>query len=473
MDISRNEVRTRFAPSPTGYLHIGGARTALFNWLFAKHHGGKFILRIEDTDRERSKQEYLNDILDSLLWLGLKWDEGPYFQSERMELYRKWAFKLLEEGKAYRCYCTPEELEQMRKKALEEGRKPKYDGRCRDRKDRPEKPFAIRFKVPLDGVTVIEDLLRGKVSFKNEELDDLIILRSDGTPTYNFCVVIDDALIGITHVIRGDDHLNNTPKQVLLYRALGFDPPKFAHVPLILGTDRTRLSKRHGATAVSAYREMGFLPEAMVNYLARLGWSYGDQEVFSIEELIEKFSLENVSRSPAVFDPDKLLWLNSHYIKTLSSEEVARRLLYHLAKRGLEVELDRKLVEAVKTLQPRSRTLEEMAEQALIYYLPPSSYEEEATKKYFTEKGKAFLEAFKDSLKEIPFSPEEIEKAFRTLSDSMGLNTRDAAQAIRLSLTGKTVSPGLFEIMMIIGKEECIRRIERAIQWMSNAAEGD
>lgn len=473
MDMSKNEVRTRFAPSPTGYLHIGGARTALFNWLFAKHHGGKFILRIEDTDRERSKQEYLNDILQSLLWLGLRWDEGPYFQSERMELYREWAFKLLEEGKAYRCYCTPEELEQMRKKALEEGRKPKYDWRCRDRKDHPEEPFAIRFKVPFDGVTVVEDLLRGKVSFKNEELDDLIILRSDGTPTYNFCVVIDDALMGITHVIRGDDHLNNTPKQVLLYMALGFDPPKFAHVPLILGTDRTRLSKRHGATAVSAYREMGFLPEAMVNYLARLGWSHGDQEIFSVEELIEKFSLENVSRSPAVFDPDKLLWLNSHYIKALPAEEVARRLIYHLEKRGLEVEFDAKLVEAVRTLQPRSRTLEEMAEQTLIYYMPPSSYDEEATKKYFTDKGRTFLQAFKESLKEIPFSPEDLEKTFRSLSDSIGLKTRDAAQAVRLSLTGKTVSPGLFEVMLIIGKEECIRRIEKAIQWISDAAKGD
>lgn len=473
MDMNRNEVRTRFAPSPTGYLHIGGARTALFNWLFAKHHGGKFILRIEDTDRERSKQEYLRDILDSLSWLGLRWDEGPYFQSERMDLYRQWAFKLLEEGKAYRCYCTPEELEQMRKKALEEGKKPKYDGRCRYRKDHPEKPFAIRFKVPLDGTTVVEDLLRGKVSFKNEELDDLIILRSDGTPTYNFCVVIDDALMGITHVIRGDDHLNNTPKQVLLYRALGLDPPKFAHVPLILGTDRTRLSKRHGATAVSAYREMGFLPEAMVNYLARLGWSYGDQEVFSLEELIEKFSLENVSRSPAVFDVDKLLWLNSHYIKALPAEEIARRLILHLEKRGLEVEFDSKLIEAVKSLQPRSKTLEEMAEQALIYYLPPFSYEEEATRKYFTGKGKAFLQAFKDSLKEIPFSPQELEKVFRSLADSIGIKTRDAAQAVRLSLTGKTVSPGLFEVMMVIGKEECIRRMERAIQWISDAAEGD
>lgn len=458
------EVRTRFAPSPTGYLHIGGARTALFNWLFARHHGGKFILRIEDTDRERSKEEYLRDILDSLSWLGLHWDEGPYFQSERMDLYRQYAFRLLEEGKAYRCYCTPEELEEMRKKALAEGRKPKYDGRCRDRRDHPDRPFAIRFKAPQGGVTVVEDLLRGKVTFRNEELDDLIILRSDGTPTYNFCVVIDDATMGITHVIRGDDHLNNTPRQLMIYEALGWEPPKFAHVPLILGKDRTRLSKRHGATAVSSYRQEGFLPEAMVNYLARLGWSYGDQEIFSLDELIEKFSLENVSLSPAVFDLDKLLWLNAHYIRTLPPEEVAKRLLPFLERRGVEVALDGKLVEAVKTLQPRARTLEEMADQALFYFLPPASYDEAAAKKFFTPEGLGFLEEFKEELRETPFDPEGLERAFRDVCQRRGIKTRDAAQATRLALTGGTVSPGLFEIMAILGRDECVRRIERAIE---------
>lgn len=459
------EVRTRFAPSPTGYLHIGGARTALFNWLFARHNRGKFILRIEDTDRERSREEFLEDILSSLRWLGLQWDEGPYFQSERMDIYREHAFRLLEEGKAYRCYCTPEELEQMRKKALQEGRKPKYDGRCRNRTDQPNRPFAIRFKAPTEGVTVVEDLLRGRVVFRNEELDDLIILRSDGTPTYNFCVVVDDALMGITHVIRGDDHLNNTPRQLLLYQALGFDPPRFAHVPLILGPDRTRLSKRHGATSVSSYREIGFLPEAMVNYLARLGWSWGDQEIFSIDELIEKFTLDNVSRSPAVFDPEKLLWLNSHYIKTLSPEEIARRLQPFLERRGIKVPLDEKLIEAVKTLQPRSRTLDEMAQQGLFYFLPPASYDASGTKKFFTEKGLEFLDRFRERIKATEFDPQQLEKAFREVSEQMGLKTRDAAQAIRLSLTGGTVSPGLFEIMQILGREECLRRIEKALQW--------
>jgi glutamyl-tRNA synthetase len=461
-----SEVRTRFAPSPTGYLHVGGARTALFNWLFAKHHGGKFILRIEDTDRERSKEEYLKDILEGLLWLGLKWDEGPYFQSQRMEIYREYAFRLLEEGKAYRCYCTPEELEQMRKKALQEGRKPKYDGRCREKKEPLNRPFAIRFKAPREGVTVVEDLLRGKVIFKNEELDDLIILRSDGTPTYNFSVVVDDVSMGITHVIRGDDHLNNTPKQLLLYEALGFAPPKFAHVPLILGSDRTRLSKRHGATALNAYKEMGFLPEAMVNYLARLGWSFGDQEIFSLQELIEKFSLDNVSLSPAVFDMEKLLWLNSHYLRTLPSEEIANRLLPFLEKSGIKTALDQTLVEIVKTLQPRSRTLKEMAEQATFYFLRPSSYDEEGVKKFFTPQGIAFLEAFLKDLKDVePFTPSTLEETFRKVSVSLGIKTREAGQAVRLALTGKTVSPGLFEIMQILGKDECLERIQRAVEW--------
>jgi len=456
------EVRTRFAPSPTGYLHIGGARTALFNWLFARHHGGKFVLRIEDTDRSRSREEFLGDILDSLSWLGLHWDEGPYFQSQRMELYREHAERLLDEGKAYRCYCTPEELEEMRKRALAEGRKPKYDGRCRYRKDQPDLPYAIRFKAPLDGVTVVEDLLRGKVTFRNEELDDLIIVRSDGTPTYNFVVVVDDALMGITHVIRGDDHLNNTPRQILLYRALGYPVPKFAHLPLILGTDRTRLSKRHGATAVSAYREMGYVPEAMVNYLARLGWSYGDQEIFSLGELVEKFSLENVSKSPAVFDPEKLLWLNAHYIKEEPPEEIARRLLPFLKEEGIEVNLEEKLIKAVKTLQPRAKTFKEMASQAAFYFRAPTSYDQKGVEKFFTERASEFLERFKEAIKGVPFTKEALEATFRRLCDELEIKTRDAAQAVRLALTGRTVSPGLFEVMDVLGPEEVIKRIELA-----------
>ena len=459
------EVRTRFAPSPTGYLHIGGARTALFNWLFARHHGGRFILRIEDTDPLRSRREYLEDILESLRWLGLEWDEGPYLQSQRMEIYREHAFRLLKEGKAYRCYCTPEELEEMRKRALAEGRKPKYDGRCRFRTDQPKGvPYAVRFKAPLSGVTVVDDLVKGRVAFQNEELDDLIILRSDGTPTYNFVVVVDDALMGISHVIRGDDHLNNTPRQILLYEALGYPVPKFAHLPLILGTDRTRLSKRHGATAVSSYREMGYLPQAMVNYLVRLGWSYGDQEIFSLDELVEKFSLEGVGKSPGVFNPEKLLWLNAHYIRETAPEEIARMVLPFLRERGIEAEVDERLVMAVKTLQPRSQTLVEMAEGMLFYFREPEGYERKGDERFLVPQALPFLEAFLDRLPQVPFEEGELEGLFRGMIEEFGLKASQAAQAIRVALTGKTVSPGLFEVMTVLGREECSRRLKRAIE---------
>jgi glutamyl-tRNA synthetase len=304
-------VRTRFAPSPTGYLHIGGARTALFSYLFARHHGGKFILRIEDTDRERSTQESIQAILDALTWLRLEWDEGPFFQTERTALYREYAERLLRDGKAYRCYCTPQTLEIKRKAAMKFGRKPMYDRTCRTLTPPPtDQPFAVRFKAPLDGETVVPDAVKGHVTFANAELDDLILLRSDGTPTYNFCVVIDDAEMAITHIIRGEDHLTNTPKQIQLYKAMGFALPAFAHIPLILGLDRTRLSKRHGATSVMAYRDMGYLPDALVNYLVRLGWSHGDQEIFSRTELVAKFALEDVGKSAGVYNLEKAEWLN-------------------------------------------------------------------------------------------------------------------------------------------------------------------
>ena len=310
------DIRVRFAPSPTGFLHIGGARTALFNFLFARSQEGTFVLRIEDTDTVRSTQESVDEILKAMEWLGLNWDEGPYYQSERFNLYKEKVQQLLDEGKAYRCYCTSEELDKKREQAMAEGRKPKYDGTCRERMDHPgNTPFVIRFRAPDNGTTSFNDLIKGTISVNNEELDDVIIQRTDGTPTYNFVVVVDDADMGITHVIRGDDHINNTPRQILLYEALGYQVPCFAHVPMILGSDKTRLSKRHGATSVMAYRDMGYLPEAMVNYLVRLGWSFGDEEIFSLADLIEKFSLSNVGKSAGVFNPEKLLWLNSHYIK--------------------------------------------------------------------------------------------------------------------------------------------------------------
>ncbi|HEY4743631.1 MAG TPA: glutamate--tRNA ligase, partial [Desulfuromonadaceae bacterium] len=331
-----SDLRVRFAPSPTGYLHVGGARTALFNWLLARKQEGTFILRIEDTDVERSTQESVDAILQGMEWLGLDWDEGPFYQSDNFPLYREYVHRLLDTGKAYRCYCTAEELEAKRELAMKEGRKPKYDGTCRERTDHPEgAPYVVRFRAPQAGATSFDDLIKGTITFPNEELDDLIIQRSDGTPTYNFCVVIDDASMRITTVIRGDDHVNNTPRQIQLYEALGFPVPCFAHVPMILGSDKTRLSKRHGATSVIAYRDMGFLPEALMNYLVRLGWSHGDDEIFSREEMIRKFDIANVGRSASVFNTEKLLWLNAHYIKSGDPERLAGLVAPFLAERGV------------------------------------------------------------------------------------------------------------------------------------------
>ena len=331
-----SEIRTRFAPSPTGHLHVGGARTALFNWLLARSQGGKFILRIEDTDVERSKGEYTEVILEALAWLGLDWDEGPIYQSERKELHKEYIQKLLDSGRAYYCHCTPEELDERREKAMAEGGKPKYDGRCRDKGLGPAPGAVIRFRGPLSGETGWTDLIKGPVSYDNRELDDLIILRSDGMPTYNMAVVVDDITMNLTHIIRGDDHVNNTPRQIQLYQALGIPHPRFGHMPLTLGSDKKRLSKRHGATSLQAFREMGYLPEALLNYLVRLGWSYGDQEIFSKEELMEKFSLDNVGRSAGVFDYEKLLWLNAHYIKESPPERLVDLTLPYLKELGFD-----------------------------------------------------------------------------------------------------------------------------------------
>lgn len=469
-------VRTRFAPSPTGYLHIGGVRTALFNWLFARHLGGVFILRIEDTDAARSSQEYLNAILDGLQWLGLDWDEGPYFQSQRMHLYREHVDRLVEAGKAYRCYCTPEELEQRRKQALAEGNKPKYDGRCRERTDQPaDLPPVIRFKSPPEGETIVDDLVKGKVVFDNEELDDLIIMRSDGSPTYNFVVVVDDALMGITHVIRGDDHLNNTPRQIHLYGAMGYPLPVFAHLPLILGQDRARLSKRHGATSTTAYREMGYLPYALVNYLARLGWSYGDQEIFSRAELIEKFSLEGAGKSAGVFNLEKLLWLNAHYIKEGDPREIAQQLIPFLLQRGIKAEVNGRLIKVVRSLQPRAKTLVEMAEMAEFYFWDDFPYDEKGSRKFLRPELSPFLTALLEGLRSSEDLVEaDLERFFRQLIEQQGLKLNQAAQGVRVALTGKTTSPGLFEVMEGIGRERVIKRLERALGYIgSSRREGD
>lgn len=460
------EIRLRFAPSPTGYLHIGGARTALFNWLLARKLGGTFILRIEDTDVARSTQESVDAILQGMEWLGLDWDEGPYYQSDNFPLYKEKVQQLLVDGKAYKCYCTAEELEAKREKALKEGGKPKYDGTCRNRSDAPDdRPFVIRFKAPQEGVTAFNDLIKGPISFNNEELDDLIIQRTDGTPTYNFVVVIDDASMKITTVIRGDDHINNTPRQILLYQALEVPVPQFAHVPMILGADKTRLSKRHGATSVMAYRDMGMLPEAMINYLVRLGWSYGDEEIFSREELIEKFSIEAVGKSAGVFNPEKLLWLNAHYIKTGDPERLAGLLLPFLAERGVTPETgEPALTAVVKTLQERSKTMLEMADGAVFYYTHDVAYDAEAVSKQVKPETPANLEQLITALEaSANFSHDAIEAVFKGVCAQLGIKMGQIGPAVRIALCGGTVSPSIYEIMEVLGRDESCRRLRTAI----------
>ncbi len=464
-------IRTRFAPSPTGYLHIGGARTALFNWLFTRRLGGTFVLRIEDTDQERSTEESTRAILDAMQWLGLNWDEGPWFQAERVAIHRQMVEKLLDEGKAYHCDCTPEELDAKRKKALAEGRKPKYDGACRDRGLKKSANTVVRFRCPEVGVTIVRDLIKGSISFSNDELDDLIIERSDGYPTYNFAVVVDDAQMGITHVIRGDDHVNNTPKQILIYEALGYELPLFGHVPMILGADKARLSKRHGATSVMAYKEMGFLPEALVNYLVRLGWSHGDQEIFTIEELVREFSLESVGKSPAVFNPEKLLWLNQHYIKNYPQERLQEAVTPFWAEKGFDLSDGAFVGEAIETLRTRSRTIVEMAESGSFFFKDEVDYEAEAADKFLTSEYLGHLEAVVEKLPAVAdYTKNGLESFLRALADERGIKLKWLAQALRVALTGKTVSPGIDDVMAIIGKENVIRKINRAIGYIKTRA---
>jgi len=461
-----SRVILRFAPSPTGHLHIGGARTALFNWLFARNQGGKFILRIEDTDQVRSTKESIDAILESMTWLGLDWDEDPIYQTDRMALYRQHADQLLREGKAYFCYCLPEELEEKRQRALQEKRKPKYDGTCRNLKAPvPGRTPAVRFKSPPQGTTVLRDLIKGTIEFENSELDDLIILRSDGWPTYNFSVVVDDATMSITHVIRGDDHVNNTPRQILLYKALGYPLPQFAHVPLILGSDKTRLSKRHGATSVMAYKEMGYLPQALVNYLVRLGWSHGDQEVFSKEELVEKFSLEHVGKSAAVFNTEKLLWLNGVYLRQEKPEVLAQLLLPFLEARGFKPLSLAWLSQVIKTLQERAKTLVEMADQAEFYFHSDFEFDEKAAQKYLKRTIKEPLEILSARLASSPEPDEKgLEVIFTEIISQKGIKLKDLAQAVRVALTGKAISPGIYEVMKILGRDEVLKRLSRALE---------
>lgn len=469
-------VRVRFAPSPTGLLHIGGARTALFNWLFAKHNQGSFVLRIEDTDRERSTDENIGAILDGLRWLGLSWDEGPFRQTDRFDIYKKYIDKLLIAGKAFYCYCSPEELEAARKLSMKQGRALKYNGKCRDLKQKPvvtnsnsdKKRKVVRFKMPQEGETVIRDLVKGSVSFDNAQLDDLIIQRSDGTPTYNLTVVVDDVDMGITHVIRGDDHLNNTPRQVQIYEALGYPVPAYAHLPMILGPDRTRLSKRHGATSVTAYRDAGILPEALINYLARLGWSYGNQEIFTKEELVSYFTLESVGEAAAVFDPDKLAWINAQYLIHTPEERLVDMVMPYLIQKkiiGEQDVLDRIwLVRAVRMLKERSRSLAELADSLSLYITEDIGYNEKAKKKFLNMESLVFLRQLRVKLERAQnFSVSELESIFSSIVREHNIKLGKLAQPVRVAVTGGTASPGIFDVIEVLGKEKTLKRLAKAI----------
>ncbi|MEE4356427.1 MAG: glutamate--tRNA ligase [Desulfococcaceae bacterium] len=460
------EIITRFPPSPTGYLHVGGARTALFNWLYARKTGGKFVLRIEDTDLQRSTQASADAIFEALEWLEIEWDEGPFFQTKRFDIYLEYIRKLLDSGHAYYCDCSPEKVEEMRKKGMAAGGKAKYDGTCREKGLGKGENTVIRFKAPLSGTTVIEDAVKGNIVFQNADLDDFVIARSDGTPTYNFVVVVDDITMHISTIIRGDDHVSNTPKQILLYKALGAELPTFAHVPMVLGKDKSRLSKRHGAMSVTEYRKMGFLPDALINYLVRLGWSHGDQEFFTREELLEKFSLDHVGKSAGVFDPDKLLALNADHIKACEPEKLIPHLRPFLEELNIEADDRDYLIKVIRTLNARSKTLAEMAASAQFYYADTLIYDEKAAKKLLKPAVAEPLQLLIRELESLEnFTEKDLEGAFVKVMEATGLKLGKIAQPVRVALTGKTASPGIFEVVEILGKEKVVKRLSDAVSY--------
>ncbi|HCD08790.1 MAG TPA: glutamate--tRNA ligase [Thermoanaerobacter sp.] len=473
-----SEVRVRFAPSPTGSLHIGGARTALFNWLFARHNGGKFILRVDDTDLQRSTEESMKGILEGLKWLGIDWDEGPIYQSQRLEEYRKFANKLLKEGKAYYCFCTKEELEEMRKQAEKEGRPPMYTGKCRNlTKEQIEeylrqgKKPVIRLKVPQQGKTVVHDIIRGDVEFDNSTFDDFIIMKSDNMPTYNFATVVDDYQMGITHVIRAEEHLSNTPKQILIFEALGLEIPQFAHVSMVLAPDRSKLSKRHGATSVQEFRDQGYLPEAIVNYITLLGWIPKDgEEIFDVSKSIKEFTLERVSKNPAIYDVQKLTWINGHYIRNYDLDKLTEVVIPFLkAKNFIGEDFDYDYIKKiVSVVREREKTLVDVADAMSYYFTEVNEYEEKGVKKYFTkEKVVDILKKAVVTLKEVePFNKFTTEEAYRKLVEELQISSGELFHPTRLAISGRTFGPGLFDIMELLGKERTIKRIEKAIDFI-------
>lgn len=460
---------TRFAPSPTGMLHIGGVRTALFSWLYARRHNGKFILRIEDTDRERSTREATQVILDGMQWLGLTADEGPYYQTQRMDRYKEVIDQWLREGKAYRCYCTREELEALRATQMAAKQNPRYDGRWRDRTDvRPGVDPVIRFKNPLDGTVVVDDQVHGRVVFDNAQLDDLIIARSDGTPTYNFCVVVDDWDMGVTHVVRGDDHLNNTPRQINMLRAIGATPPVYAHLPMILGADGAKLSKRHGAVSVLQYQEEGYLPAALLNYLVRLGWSHGDQEVFSLDEMIQLFDIKDVNKSASAFNPEKLLWLNQQHIMKTPAPVLAAGLREQLASLGVVTD-DQVLLQGVANiLRERARTLKEMAQTGLYFFREFDAYDEKAAKKNLTVEAKPVLAALESMLAALPhWNAVSIHEVINEVAGQFSVGMGKVAQPLRVAVCGGGVSPPIDTTVELVGRSRTIVRLRRAQEYAS------
>ncbi|MCK0535957.1 MULTISPECIES: glutamate--tRNA ligase [unclassified Anaerobiospirillum] len=462
------KVKTRFAPSPTGYLHVGGARTALFSWLYARHCGGTFVLRIEDTDRERSTQPAIDAILESMEWLNLSWDEGPYYQTKRFDRYKEVIDQLIKDGKAYKCYCSKERLEEVRNDQMAKGLKPRYDGHCRDdhSEHSPDEPYVVRFRNPDSGTVEFDDMVKGKITFQNSELDDFIIQRSDGTPTYNFCVVVDDFDMGITHVIRGDDHVNNTPRQINIYRAMGAKEPVFGHVAMILGDDGNKLSKRHGAVSVMQYREDGYLPEALLNYLVRLGWSHGDQEIFSVPEMIELFTPEQINKSASSFNSKKLEWLNAQYMKSLPRDQVAAELKWHFARIGIDTDKAEGpcLELVVKNYCERTHTLKEMAEKTRCYFEDINEYDAAGVKKWIKE---GSVEILKDCLTTLQgletWEAADIDKALEGVAERHEVGMGKVGQPLRLAMTGTPTSPGIGDTMELVGRERAFKRIEDAI----------
>ena len=462
------KVKTRFAPSPTGYLHVGGARTALFSWLYARHCGGTFVLRIEDTDRERSTQPAIDAILESMEWLNLSWDEGPYYQTKRFDRYKEVIDQLIKDGKAYKCYCSKERLEEVRNDQMAKGLKPRYDGHCRDdhSEHSPDEPYVVRFRNPDSGTVEFDDMVKGKITFQNSELDDFIIQRSDGTPTYNFCVVVDDFDMGITHVIRGDDHVNNTPRQINIYRAMGAKEPVFGHVAMILGDDGNKLSKRHGAVSVMQYREDGYLPEALLNYLVRLGWSHGDQEIFSVPEMIELFTPEQINKSASSFNTKKLEWLNAQYMKSLPRDQVAAELKWHFARIGIDTDKAEGpcLELVVKNYCERTHTLKEMAEKTRCYFEDINEYDAAGVKKWIKE---GSVEILKDCLTTLQgletWEAAVIDKALEGVAERHEVGMGKVGQPLRLAMTGTPTSPGIGDTMELVGRERAFKRIEDAI----------